>query len=183
MVGYISEIIAKALREWPKLKRLGVLPVRATEGDSVVVNTPLPAIAVHVFGEDSHGNTYIGGGIRLYFELSLYVMIPLTDISFSSENGKQTELLDLSEEVIRCIERSDVLYETKVKHDLNLQFDRMETNSTYAFRNDTSIAIDVHRVTFKGDVEFIPDLLDDGGGVPLKRVEIDNNGINKTIIE
>lgn len=156
MVGYVINAVAKALKFWPALKDADLIPVMATDGSSVVVNTPLPAIAIHVLGEDGEGNVFLGGGIRQYFELQLYCLFPITNYTFSPDGGAQSRLLDLSDEVIRCIERSNVLDEVKVQHDLNLQFDRMETDSTYATSGATSVTIDVHRVIYKGSVRFDP---------------------------
>lgn len=182
MVGYVSEAVAQALRTWKPLKKLNIIPVRATDGMSVVVNTPIPAIAVHVSGEDGSGNTYFGGGIRFYFELQLHVIIPLTNYTFTPDGGKQTELLDSSEDVVRCVEQSELLLDVKRRHDLNLQFDRLETYSTYATQNAMSVAVEVHKVVYKGDVEFVPYPEGDPWYKELKRVEIDN-GVNKSVIE
>ena len=92
-------------------------------------------------------------------------------------------MLDMSEEVVRCMELSEELQGVKVEHDLSLQFDRLDTYQTYATRNAISVAVDVHKVVYKGSVEFKPVLDDSKWWVELKRVEIDNNGVNKSIIE
>ena len=154
MVGYITKAVADAIRKWPALKDADIIPVFATDGSSVVVNTPLPAVVIHVLGEDGEGNVFLGGGIRQYFELQLYCLFPITNYTFSPDNDAQSKLLDLSDEVIRCVERSTVLENVKLVHDLNLQFDRMETDSTYASAGATSVSVDIHRVIYKGSVRF-----------------------------
>ncbi len=156
MVGYISEGVAKAIRSWDRLRSLSIVPVRATDGTSAVVNTPLPAVAIHVLGEDGEGNTFLGGEIRQYFELSLYCMIPITDYSFSTEKGTQTELLDASDEIIRCMERTRELDALKIEHDFNMQFDRMDSDTTYATQGVNSITVDVHKIVYKCSVRFNP---------------------------
>ena len=70
MVGYVSFAVANALRKWQPLTKKGMIPVFATDGTGVVVDTPIPAIALYVQGEDGNRNTYLGGGIRFYFELN-----------------------------------------------------------------------------------------------------------------
>ena len=67
MVGYVSSAVATALRDWKALKDANIIPIRATDGASVAVNTPLPAIAVHINGEEGEGGVFLGGGMRQYF--------------------------------------------------------------------------------------------------------------------
>lgn len=173
MVGYVTNAVAKALKNWDALKDANIIPIRATGGESVVVNTPLPAIAVHLNGEDGEGNTFLGGGIRQYFELALHYLLPITNYTFSADNDKQSEMLDLSDEIIRCIECSTELNNVKEKHDLNLQFDRFETDTTYATQGATSVMIDVHKIVYKGSVNFDP-CKDKLSGVVLETVNIEN---------
>lgn len=172
MVGYVTNAVAKALKNWDTLKASNIIPIRATGGESVVVNTPLPAIAVHVNGEEGEGNTYLGGGIRLYFELALHYLLPVTNYTFSADNAKQTELLDLSDEIIRCIENTTDLDAVKVEHDLNLQFDRLETDTTYATQGSTSTVVDIHKIVYKGSVRL--DLRRPKQDVVLETVNIIN---------
>lgn len=181
MVGYVQDAIAKALSEWPALKAANIMPVRATDGVSVVVNTPLPAIAIHINGTDGNGNTYFGGGIRQYFELTLHVLLPITNYTFTRDAGTQATLLDLSDDVIRCMEQTEALDELKQRHDLNMQFDRMETDTTYGTHGAISVAVDVHRVVYSCDVAF--DNKDDSYRrfVELQKVIIDN-GTNESIV-
>ena len=40
------------------VKDMNVVPIRATGGTTVLENTPLPAVAVHVSGHDGRGNTF-----------------------------------------------------------------------------------------------------------------------------
>ena len=181
MVGYVQEAVANALRNWPALEQAKIVPVRATSGDSVVVNTPLPAIVVHVNGVDGSGYSF-GRGIRQYFELSLHVLIEVNNYSFSKDGGKQAEMLDLSDEVIRCMENSQLLDGIKQKHDFNRQYNRMETDKTYGTSGAISVLVDVHKVIYDCDVAF------DMGekafeGVELKQVNVDNNGINEIILK
>lgn len=186
MVGYVQDAVANALKKWEPLTQAFVSVVRATDGASVVINTDLPAIFVHVLGEDSHGNTYLGGGIRQYFELTLHYVAEIYNYTFSPDAGLQAKALDLSDEIIRCIELTSELDEVKHKHDLNLQFDRMETETAYATKIGTgnSVTVDVHKVIYKGDVEF--DLNDEGYNryVELMKVIIEEKTTGvKTIIE
>lgn len=183
MVGYISDGVANALSNWEALKQANVMPVRATEAASVVIDTPLPAIAVHVNGEEGQGNTYFGGGIRQYFELSLYVLLEIVNYTFSPDGGLQAEMLDLSDEVIRCMEQTELLDELKRKHDLNMQFDRMETDTSYGTNGATSVVVDVHKIIYKCDVEFDPKRKF-ADSAELLRVEIEEktSGI-KSVIE
>lgn len=154
MIGYVSNAVANALRKWTALKGANVLSVYATDGMSTVVNTPLPAIAIHVIGEDGEGNTFFGGGIRQYFEISLYCLLPITNYTFSVDNNKQADLLDMSDEVIRCMERTTELDKVRMEHDFNIQFDRMETETTYGTQGANSVVVDVHKVIYKGSVAF-----------------------------
>lgn len=159
MVGYLGAAVAAALRQWPALKQANIFPTRAAEGTTVVVDTPLPAIVIHVIGTDDpedEGGISFGGGIRFYFNLFMYVLLPVTNYSYSPDGGKQAELLDLSEDVVRCIEQTDVLDEVKRQHDLNLQFVNMPTDTTYGTRGAESVLVDVHKVSYKGSVSFDP---------------------------
>lgn len=173
MVGYIGEAVAEALRTWPALKNANVLPIRATDGTTVVVNTPsLPAVAIHVLGDDGEGNTFIGGGIRLYFMLCVYAMVPLTNYTFSPDGGKQSALLDLPEEIIRCLESPDSLVTLKQTFDCNLQFDRLDTDTTYATKDAMSITVSVQKIVYKGSVKFDP-LVDGPALAVLKAVNVE----------
>lgn len=154
MVGYISDAVAKALKNWDALREADIIPVRSTEGDSIVVDTPLPAVVIHVRGDEGEGNTFFGGGIRQYFELELQALLPITNFTFSADGGKQGKMLDISDEVIRCIERTTLLDEVKANHDLNLQFDSMETETAYGTSGAMTVTIDVHKIVYKGSVEF-----------------------------
>ena len=157
MVGYIGEAVAEALRTWPALMDANVLPIRATDGTTVVVNTPsLPAVAIHVLGDDGEGNTFIGGGIRLYFMLCVYAMVPLTNYTFSPDGGKQSALLDLPEEIIRCLESQD----------------RLDTDTTYATKDAMSITVSVQKIVYKGSVKFDP-LVDGPALAVLKAVNVE----------
>lgn len=176
MVGYISNAVANALKAWPTLGGVGIIPVRATEGTTVLTNTPLPAVAVHVVGDDGEGNTFLGGGIRQYFELALYVLLPITNYSFSADAGAQSDILDVSDEVIRCMEQSIELEEVKRKHDFNIQYDRMDTETTYATQGSLSVTVDVHKVIYKGSVELDPRNPADRG-VLLEEVKIQPNSM------
>ena len=154
MVGYVSSAVATALKNWDELKDANIFPVIATEGSSTVVNTPIPAIAIQIAGDEGEGNVFFGGGIRQYFELILHCILPITNYSFSHDRGAQANLLDMSDEVIRCIEQTTLLDDVKVRHDLNLQFDRMETETTYATKGANTIDVDVHKVIYRGSVNF-----------------------------
>lgn len=182
MVGYVTSAIAKALRAWTPLTDIGIIPVFASGADAAVENVPIPAIAVHVSGEESHGNTYIGGGIRQYFELCLHVIIPVVNYTFSPDNNKQAGLLDISDEAIWCMEKSDVLDVVKREHDLNMQYSLTETYQTYATKGAQSVLADVHKIVYKCDVELDPRGHDYNEYVKLIKV-IADNGINKIIIE
>ncbi len=182
MVGYVQDAIAKALRNWPALAAANIMPVRSVDGSSVVVNTPLPAIVVHVVGTDGEGNTYFGGGIRQYFELELQYICDVPNFTFSEDGGMQAERLDMSDEIIRCIEQTSDLDELKQKHDFNAQFDRMETEQTYGSSGSMAITVDVHKVFYKCDVEFDPRIDASKRYADLKRVEVETSE-TKSIIE
>ena len=182
MVGYIQDAVAKALREWDALKAANVMPVRANESNSVVVNTSLPAIIIHVVGTDGEGGTFIGGEIRQYFDLELWVLLDVPNFTFSKDNGLQAAKLDLSDDVIRCVEHPDFLYDLKNVHDLNMQFDRMDTETTYGSRESLSVTVDIHKVVYNCSVRFNPK--DEGYKrfAEVEQIDIYNNGINKTTI-
>lgn len=182
MVGYVTEAVAKALNEWDALKVENIITVRATAGQSVVVDTPLPAIALQLVGVEGEGNTFLGGGIRQYFELYIAMLIPVTNYTFSPDNGEQAEQLDLSDEIIRCIELTTLLDEVKQKHDLNLQFDRMQTDTTFATAGTYQMPCDVHTIVYNGSVHFDPRDEAFKRYALLKKV-IADNGVNKTVIE
>lgn len=158
MVGYVSDAVASALKAWPTLKQANVLPVRATEGQSVVINTPLPAIIINVAGDDNDGESdlFFGGGIRQHFELRLLVVLPVTNYSFSFDKGSQAEVLDLSDDVIRCMERTTMLDDLRTKRDFSIQYSHTSTETTYATRGANSVTVEVHRIIYKGSVEFDP---------------------------
>lgn len=59
MVGYVSEAVAKALKNWKPLADAGIIPIRATGGTTVLENIPLPSIGLHVIGDDGEGNTFL----------------------------------------------------------------------------------------------------------------------------
>lgn len=159
MVGYLGDAIAAALKQWPALKQANIFPFRATGGTTVLQDVPIPAIAIHVIGTDdaeAEGGTAFGGGIRFYFDLLMYCLLPITNDSYSPDGGRQAELLDISEEVVRCIEQTTVLDTVKQQHDLNLQFNSLATDTTYGTNGAVSVVIDVHKVSYKGSVSFDP---------------------------
>lgn len=172
MVGYIQDAVAKALSDWTTLKTANVVPVRANEGGSVVINTPLPAVIVHVVGTDGEGNTFIGGGIRQYFDLELWVLIDIPNYSFSPDKGLQAAKLDLSDDVIRCVEHPDFLSNEKQVHDLNMQFDRMETETTYGTKGSLNITVDVHKVIYNCSVIFDPKATDYDQTANLDQIDL-----------
>ena len=183
MVGYVTDAIVKALRGWDKLNAANVMTVRAVDGSSVVVNTTLPAIVIHINGTDGRGNTYFGGGIRQFFDLELWMIMDVPNYTFSPDKGMQSAQLDLSDEIIRCMEQSPLLDEVKQKHDLNMQFDRMETDTTYGTKGSLTVTVDVHKVVYACDVQFDPKEESFKHYVELKKVIIDNNHINESVVE
>lgn len=182
MVGYIQQAVAEALQSWEALQTANVMPVRANDGDSVVINTPLPAVIVHVVGTEGDGNTYIGGGIRQYFDLELWVLIDVPNYTFSKDSSLQANKLDVSDDVIRCVEHPDFLSAEKLAHDLIMQFDRMETESTQGARGSMNITIDVHKVIYSCSVEFDPQDTSYKAYADLLLIDIDNNGVNHSEI-
>ena len=159
MNGYLSDAVANALKNWDPLKSVHMVPIRATDGTTVIENCPIPAIAIHLMGTDDNeaeGGTAFGGGIRFYFDLILYCLLPVTNYTFSPDFGKQAQMLDMSEDVVRCIEQTTLLDEVKKEHDLNLQFSSMTTDTTYGTRGAESVVVDVHKVIYKGSVKFDP---------------------------
>ncbi len=182
MVGYVQDAVAAALKDWSTLQDAKVMPVRANEGNSVVINTPLPAIVVHVLGTDGDENTFIGGGIRQFFDLELWTLIDVPNYTFSQDSGLQAAKLDLSDDVIRCVEHPDFLEEVKQVHDLSMQFDRMETESTHGAKGALSVTIDIHKVIYKCSVEFDPSDEAYKRYADLILIEIDNNGVNESQI-
>ena len=83
-------------------------------------------------------------------------MLPLVNFTFSPDKGKQAETLDISDDVIRCIEQTTLLDDVKQKHDLSLQFDRVDTETTYGTQGANSVVVDIHKVVYKGSVAFDP---------------------------
>ena len=158
MVGYISNAVANAIKNWPALRAANIVPILATDGDSVAINTSLPAVAVHVLTGDGAGDhgVALGGGIRVSFELALYVMLPILNYSFSPDRGKQAALLDMSDEVLRCMEQTNQFVELERVYDFSIQFDRMEIDKTYGTQGANTVAVDVHKVIYQGSVQFDP---------------------------
>jgi len=183
MVGYIQEAVALAIRDWLPLKNANVMPVRANEGDSVVVNTPLPAVVLHVVGTEGDGGIFIGGQIRQSFDLELWVLLDVPNYTFSKDKGLQAAKLDISDEVIRCVEHPNFLLDVKQEHDLNMQFNRMETDTTYGSRESLNVTVDIHKIIYSCSVDF--DLKNEEylRYALLKRIEVDNDGINQSVIE
>lgn len=182
MVGYVSEAVAKALREWKPLKDAKIFPVRAP-GNGMLIDTPIPTIAIEINSIDGEGNVYLSGGIRQYFELVLHVVMPINNYSFTPDNNAQADMLDVSDEVIVCMENTHVMDDVKVKHDLDMQFDREDTETTYGTQGAVSVAVEVHRIIYNCSVEFNSKRDEYNKYGVLERVEIDNNGVNKSIIE
>jgi len=182
MVGYIQEAVATAIRNWEALKNANVMPVRANEGNSVVVNTPLPAVIINVVGTAGDGNTFIGGAIRQFFDLELWVLLDVPNYTFSKDNGLQAAKLDISDDVIRCVEHPEFLSDVKQAHDLNMQFDRMDTETTYGSKGALSVTIDVHKVVYSCSVAF--DLKDTtyNRTANLDGIIVDNDSVCETII-
>lgn len=186
MEGYVQDAVSTALKNWPALKEAFCQPVRQTgSSSSVVVNTELPAIIVEINGIEGEGNTYLGGGIRQYFELTLHYIADVINYTFSPDKGTQSKRLDLSDEVIRCMELSEDLLTIKQQHDFNMQFDRMETETTYGSKTSTgqTYVVNVHRIVYKCDVEFDPHDEAYNRYVTLKKVIIEEQSTGiKTII-
>lgn len=189
MVGYVTDAVVDSLRKWTKLTKEYIFPVYATDGVTEVTDTPIPCVAIHVNGDTGHDNTYIGGGVRLYFELQLLYIVPIMNTNFTPDNGKQSERLEISEEIINCMEQvtrlekqPDLMSQVCIEHDLNLQFSRLETQTTYARKGTESVLCQVHSIVYKGDVRF-DTKYDRDTDVVLKHVKADiNNGEIKTVI-
>ena len=173
MVGYIQEAVATALRAWSALKTANVVPVRPNEGPTVIVNTTLPAVIINVVGKEGEGNEFVGGGIRQYFDLELWVIIGVPNYSFSKDGGLQAQNLDISDDVIRCVEHPEFLIDIKRNNDLNMRFDRMETETTFATKNALSLTVDIHKVIYDCSVEFDPQDSAYNGTAVLDKVQID----------
>ena len=182
MVGYVQDEVATALRAWTTLKAANVMPVRANEGNSIVVNTPLPAVIIHIVGDEGEGNTFIGGGIRQYFTLELWTLIDVPNYTFSADNGVQADRLDISDDVMRCCEHPDFLTTLKQNHDLNMMFERMETEQTFGAQGSLNVTIDVHKIIYKCSVEFNPEDEEYVRYANLDLIEIDNDGVNDSQI-
>jgi len=182
MVGYIQEAVASAIKAWTTLQAANVMPVRANDGSSIVINTPLPAVIIHVLGTDGDGNTFIGGGIRQFFDLELWTLIDVPNYTFTADGGLQAAKLDVSDDVIRCVEHPDFLANEKAVHDLSMQFDSMETETTYGTKGALNVTIDIHKVIYNCSVDF--DVEDEAYKIyaNLDLIEIDNNGVNETQI-
>lgn len=180
MVGTVMYAVANALAKWDKLKEHNLYPVRTTGGTVVLEDAPLPCIAVHLVGKEGKGNTYFGGGIRQYFDLELYVITQAYNVSFTTDAGMSA--LDMSNDVIRCMELTTELDEVKQKLDLNLQYNRMDTETTYATVSAMSVMCDVHKIVYDADVHFDPLDEEINRYVQLKRVEI-YNGVNESVIQ
>lgn len=180
MIGYVTDAIANALKTWKPLQEANVIPIRATDGMSAVVNTPLPAVAVHISGDTGEGNTFIGGGIRQYFEIALYVLLPVVNYTFSPDRGTQANVLDLSDEVIRCMERTSAFSDIQKRHDFNIQYDRTELDETYGTQGANSVVVDIHKIIYKGSVAFDPynDKEERPTDVELKQVNIEKENEN-----
>jgi hypothetical protein len=148
-----------------------------------VVNTSLPAIVIHVVGTDGDGNTFIGGGIRQFFDLELWLLLDVPNYTFSPDKGMQAAKLDLSDDIIRCVEHPDFLSDVKTAHDLNMLYDKMESETTNATKGALTMTVDVHKVVYNCSVDFDPKDEAYNAYEELIRIEIDNNGVNESIIE
>ena len=84
-------------------------------------------------------------------------------------------MLDLSDEIIRCIERTKDLDYIKTRHDFSIQFDRMETSTTMAMQNANTVTVDVHKIIYRGSVEF--DLYNDKEARPTECVTLNKVNI------
>lgn len=173
MVGFIEQSVVKALRAWEPLNRANVMTVRANDGMTTVVNTPLPAIAVHVLGAHGDRSVSIGGAIRQHFELELHYICVPENYSFSPDGGIQRDLLDLSDEILRCMELTREMDDVKREHDLNMMFDRIETEQTFGTRGSLSITADVHKIVYNCDIEFDLGAASYNKYVELMRVDMD----------
>jgi len=175
MIGYLQDGIAKALKAYEPLKLANIEPIRAIEGDSAVINTPLPAIVIHIIGVDGEGNTFIGGGIRQYYSVQLWVLNVVTNFTFTKDNGLQAKMLDISDEVIRCIENTTLLDTIKQTVDLQMQFDRIESDVTYGSKGAQAVTVDVQKIIYECSVEFNRFPADYVSDANLDAVEINNN--------
>ncbi len=174
MVGYVTEAVASALKGWERLKGANVFVVRATEGDSVVVNTTPPAVAIHVKESSDHEPVFIGGDIRQFFELQLYCMLPLNNYTFSDDKGLQAKMLDLSDEVLRCMERSFIKGTDgeQPPHDWNMIYDRTDYERAYGMKGSLSIVVDIHKICYRGSVEFDPYVPDGKPEAPVQEIDL-----------
>lgn len=149
MVGYISEAVANALREWPELKAANIFPVRATDDGFAIVDTPtLPAIAVYIRGKEGKDAPALGGLIRLYFDLELHYICGIPNKFFTQDGGAQAKELDRSEEVIRCMERTQLLLPVAQEHGFQYQFNSLVTEPNTVTKAGVAYTVEVHKVTY-----------------------------------
>lgn len=182
MEGYITTAVAKALKAWEPLKGANVFVVNAIEGDSVVVNTTPPAVAVHVRENNDLPSSQIGGQIRQRFDLALFCILPLTNYTFSPDSGLQAKMLDITDEVLRCMEMFRLHPgDTQIGHDWNLIYGRTEHDTAYGTgTSGLSIVCRIHKLIYECSVEF--DLYNTGGVQPgenVQQIDLDTHYINE----
>lgn len=151
MIGTLTDTFVAALREAPVVTENGVnVSVMNDEGQGLV-NTPLPAVVVHVRNSNKP-TVFIRGGICDWFDVSLNVLVDFDNYSVTPDGGIQTKMRNMAYEIRRYIEKvkRGPLFSTLIdEYDFFPLYRGIETYQTAAFVGTVGKDIDVFRILYQ----------------------------------
>lgn len=180
MDGKVNQAFVNALRSFDLVKNENMGIVIAGEDGEVIINTALPAIAVHTRGLDSNSGTYIGGTFQQGYSIDVCVIINLDNFSASPDNYFQYNQMDLAYRLANLLNKYEYIPffdELRKEHDFSMVLNGIRSDVRRGFIRDMEdIKLKVYKINFRAGF-LNKDLIEENTGLPLERVEIECKGV------
>ena len=188
MFGSIVKGFADCLRAAESTRKYNVSIVAdANSASDGIVNTTLPAVAVHIANSET-ANVYIGGMIEDRCSVVLSVMIDFDNPTLSKDNNFQVNMMNLAYELRNHIELSK---RGAYFQDLNLGYSffplykGFRTYITQAETKEAAKSITVYELRYECRLVANPLYAAANKTAELERIEYidetDNTGVRKTV--
>lgn len=152
MVGKLQEAFVSFLRNAPFIEQSGVNVAlsNTSAGLEEVVNTPLPAVVIHVERSESPA-VCIGGMIIDHFLVVLSVITDFINYSLSEDEGVQVDTKNLPYDIrnlIECGKDCEVWDELRHDYDLSMVYNGMSWQKAKATNDGEELAVDNVQIVY-----------------------------------